>query len=159
VVQIIAGAVTLGEGLAVKLASKAPKLMKIIPRKPIKGMGDASKIPWGKWSDYNKVTVNGREYAQVGDRLYTQHAVERMQPSGMRYTSETAGGKVGASRTIEAGQKDYGRSISPNFIEDVISNGKLIDSPIVNGVQRQVWKSGSVEVVTEGNIVITIITK
>lgn len=82
-----------------------------------------------------------------------------MQPSGMRYSSETAGGKVGASRIMEAGQKDYGRSISPNFVEDAIKNGELIDSPIVNGVQRQVWKSGSVEVVTEGNIVITIMTK
>jgi hypothetical protein len=45
VVQIIAGAVTLGEGLAVKLASKAPKLMKIIPRKPIKCRGKVVKRP------------------------------------------------------------------------------------------------------------------
>lgn len=42
-------------------------------------------------------------------------------------------------RIMEAGQKDYGRSILPHFVEDVINHGKLIDSPIVNGVQRQVW--------------------
>lgn len=45
------------------------------------------------------------------------------------------------------------------FFEDVINNGELINSSVVNGAQRQIWKSGSVEVVTEGNIVITIMTK
>jgi RHS repeat-associated protein len=120
-----------------------------------------SNIPWGKWSDYEKVTVEGKEYAKVGDRLYTKHAVDRMQPSGMRYSSESAGGKVGASRLYEAGQQDYGRSISPNYVENVISNGELVDSPIVNGIQRQVWRSGSVEVVTEenGKLVVTVMTK
>lgn len=59
--------------------------------------------------------VDGREYAQVGDRIYRQHAVERMNPSGMRYSSESVGGKVGASRIMVAGQKDYGRSIRPIF--------------------------------------------
>lgn len=119
------------------------------------------KLPWSSWNNYEKVTTNAQKYAKIGDRLYTQHAVERMQPSGMRYTSESAGGKVGASRIYEAGQKDYGRSVSPNYVEDIIKNGELIDSPVVNGVQRQVWHSGSVEVVTEqnGHLVITIITK
>lgn len=47
-----------------------------------------------------KVTANGQEYAQVGNRLYTRHAVERMQPSGNRYG--------GDSYIIQAGNKDYG---------------------------------------------------
>lgn len=59
-------------------------------------------IPWGKWSDYEKVTMNGQEYAKVGDRLYSRHAVDRMQPSGNRY---------GSSITQAGG--DYGRSVAP----------------------------------------------
>ncbi|MDQ2088196.1 RHS repeat-associated core domain-containing protein, partial [Herbivorax sp. ANBcel31] len=116
---------------------------------------------WGKWSDYEKVTINGKEYAKIGDKYYTRHAVDRMQPSGMRYNAKGSadGGKVGASRIYDVEQIDYGRSISPNYVDDVIKSGELIDTPIVNGVQRQIYQSGSVQVVTEGDIVITIITK
>lgn len=120
-----------------------------------------TKHLWGKWSDYDKVTIDGREYAKIGDKYYTRHAVDRMQPSGMRYSVKGSvdGGKVGASRIYDVEQIDYGRSISPNFVEDVINNGKLIDTPVVNGVQRQIYQSGSVQVVTEGDIIITIMTK
>lgn len=59
------------------------------------------KIPWTSWQNYPKVTRGGREYAQVGDRLYTHHAVDRLQPSGL-----------GAP----AGATGAGRSISPNFV-------------------------------------------
>ncbi|QOR35922.1 hypothetical protein IMX26_03635 [Clostridium sp. 'deep sea'] len=84
-----------------------------------------------------------------------------MQPSGMRYTAKASadGGKVGASRIIDVESVDYGRSISPNYVEDAITNGKLIDTQVVNGVERQIWQSGTVEVVTEGDIIITIMTK
>lgn len=60
-----------------------------------------------------------------------------MQPSGMRYSSNSAGGQVGASRVLGFDQRDYGRSISPNFVEEVIIRGELVDSPVVNGIQRQ----------------------
>jgi len=43
-----------------------------------------SKLWWGFWKDYAKVKLNGREYAQIGTRLYTEHAVERFLPSGRR---------------------------------------------------------------------------
>ena len=84
-----------------------------------------------------------------------------MQPSGMRYSSDAAGGQVGASRINDVNQWDYGRSISPNFVGDVLTRGTVIDQPIVNGVQRQVWRLGTVEVVTEqsGSLVVTIMTK
>jgi hypothetical protein len=39
---------------------------------------------WGFWSDYPKANLNGREYAQIGERLYTEHAVKRFLPSGRR---------------------------------------------------------------------------
>ncbi len=116
---------------------------------------------WGRWKDYNKVNVNGTEYAQIGDRLYTRHAVDRMQPSGMRYQGgKLDGGDVSASRIFDVDQKDYGRSISPNFVEDIIKQGNY-ETQIVNGIERQVWSSGSVKVVTEnqGKTVITILTK
>jgi hypothetical protein len=95
------------------------------------------KILWGFWDDYAKVTVNGREYAQVGNRLYTHHAVDRMTPSAF---GTAAGAKVGDGA---------GRSVSPNFIEDVITTGTRTDVQ-VNGVTRSIDTSGSVEVVTEG---------
>jgi filamentous hemagglutinin len=90
----------------------------------------------GSWDDYAKVTVGGREYAQVGNRLYTRHAVERMMPRGL--TTE-------------------GRSISANYIEDVIQTSTHSDVS-VDGVARQIYRSGSVEVVTEqgGRIVVTV---
>ncbi|MCT4565098.1 MAG: hypothetical protein N4A68_12410 [Maledivibacter sp.] len=117
-----------------------------------------SKQLWGKWSDYEKVTIDGREYAKIGDKYYTRHAVDRMQPSGMRYSS-TTDGRVGASRIYDVETIDYGRSISPTYVDDVLKNGTLIDTQTVDGVVRQVWESGSVQVVTEGDIVITIMTK
>ena len=107
-----------------------------------KGAGAGEKLFWGTWNDYPKVTQGGRSYAQVGDRLYTHHAVDRMQTSGL-----------GAP----AGAGSPGRSISPNFIEDVIQTGNQ-RAVTVDGVPRQVFTSGSVEVVTEqgGRIVITV---
>jgi len=72
----------------------------------VTGPGEAIKI-WAFWSDYEKTVVNGEEYAKIGERLFTRHAVERMAPSGL---GKAAGGVVG-------------RSISPNFVEEVISRG------------------------------------
>lgn len=104
--------------------------------------GEAGNLPWTSWSEYPKVMYEGREYAQIGDRIYTHHAVDRMQPSGL-----------GAP----AGSVGSGRSIAPNFIEDVIRNGdaQTVD---VNGVHRTVYTSGTVEVVTEeeGRIIVTV---
>jgi hypothetical protein len=103
-----------------------------------------TQIPWTSWPNYPKVILNGREYAQVGNRLYTQHAVDRMQPSGLG---------------TPAGATGPGRSISPNYIEDVIrsSSGVPVRGP--NGESRLSYSSGSVEVITEGGIVITVITR
>ena len=88
--------------------------------------------------------VNGREYAQVGNRLCSRHAVDRRQPRGL-----------GAP----AGATSAGRSISPNFVEDVIRTGSTRDV-IVDGVTRTIYSSGSVQVVTEqgGRIVVTVLT-
>lgn len=103
-----------------------------------------SKIPWTSWQNYPKVTQGGREYAQVGDRLYARHAVDRMQPSGL-----------GAP----AGAPGPGRSISPNYIEDVLTNSRGVPVKGPNGEPRLSFTSGTVQVITEDNIVITVITR
>jgi RHS repeat-associated protein len=104
---------------------------------PITGL--AGSLPWGSWADYPKVSVGGTEYAKIGDRLYTEHAVERMTPRGLTTN---------------------GRSISPEFVEEVITKGAQRPE-VVNGVNRIVHSLGSVEVVTEngGKLVVTVITK
>ena len=133
-------------GVARTLESSAPVVLRgpsiSVPRSV--AANGAGKIPWTSWQNYPKVTQGGREYAQVGDRLYTRHAVDRMQPSGL-----------GAP----AGATGPGRSISPNYIEDVLGSTK--GSPVKgpNGEARLSYTSGTVQVITEDNIVITVITR
>jgi hypothetical protein len=97
---------------------------------------------WTSWRNYPGVTEAGTQYAQIGERLWTQHAVDRMQPGGL-----------GAP----AGQIGAGRSIAPNFVQDVIRTGDTTQA-IVNGVTRTIHTSGTVQVVTEqgGRIVVTV---
>ena len=90
-------------------------LAKFKNAKKIDDAADAAgptKLPWTSWQNYPKVTVNGREYAQIGDRLYTKHAVDRLQPSGLGAPL----GAVGA-----------GRSVSPTFIDDILRHTKGVD--------------------------------
>lgn len=85
------------------------------------------------------MTVGGKEYAKIRNRLYSDHAVERMTPRGLT---------------------TRGRHISPQWVEEVIARGTKTPE-VVNGVPRMVHSLGSVEVVTEDaeKIVLTIITK
>jgi RHS repeat-associated protein len=102
------------------------------------------RLLWTSWQNYPKVTADGREYAQIGDRLYTQHAVDRMAPKGLG---------------TPAGAPGPGRSISPNFIEDVLSNTQGVPVKGPAGEPRLSYTSGSVQVITENGIVITVITR
>jgi hypothetical protein len=96
--------------------------------------GNLSKPLWTSWGQAEKVIINGKEYAKIGGRLFTQHAIERMMPSGL---------------------SSYGRSFAPQFVEDVILSVKP-QTILVNGIQRQVYVSGTVEIITEGKVVITV---
>src|SRR5262245_57404672 len=98
------------------------------------GAGGGGRLFWGFWKDYPKVSRAGREYAESGGRLYTEHAVGRMLPSGMG-----------------------GRSIAPAFVEEAIATGTT-STQVVGGVTRTVYTSGTVQVVTEqgGRIVVTV---
>lgn len=106
--------------------------------------GGGERLLWTSWQNYPKVAQGGREYAQIGDRLYTQHAVDRMQPSGL-----------GAP----AGATSPGRSISPNIVEDVLGNSEGVPVKGPNGEPRLSFTSGSVQVITEDGIVVTVITR
>ena len=100
-------------------------------------------ILWSSWNDYPKVKAEGREYAQIGDRLYSRHAVDRMQPSGL-----------GAP----AGADGPGRNVTPNMVEEVIGGGTKTTT-IANGIPRAIYTSGNVSVVAEdnGRTVVTIL--
>ncbi len=95
---------------------------------------DRDRIPWKRWKDYEKVIIGDREYAKIGKRLYTRHAVERAYPASLG-----------------------GRSIAPAFIEDAIETGAT-RKVAVGGIERIIHTSGTVQVVTEqdGYIVITV---
>ncbi|MGM7884792.1 VENN motif pre-toxin domain-containing protein, partial [Yersinia enterocolitica] len=105
----------------------------------------SEKLPWDSWQNYQKVTVDGRQYAQIGDRLYSQHAVDRMQPSSLGSPAGTIG---------------PGRNITPNMVESVIKEG-IPQNSVVNGVTRTTYWSGDVGVVTENNsnVIVTILRR
>jgi len=89
------------------------------------------RLPWKKWEDYEKEIISDREYARIGNRLYTRHAVERSYPASIG-----------------------GRSIAPAFIEEVVRTGTVR----VGRIERKIHTSGTVQIVTEddGNIVVTV---
>jgi hypothetical protein len=97
----------------------------------------AMRLPWTSGENATKVTVGGREYAEIGGRLYVQHAVERMMPHGV---------------------STYGRSIAPAYVEEAIKTGTT-STHVVDGVLRTVHSSGTLHIVTEddGRIVVTVI--
>jgi hypothetical protein len=76
---------------------------------------------WGFWGDYPKVRFNGREYAQIGDRLYSRHAVDHFLPSGRRTVGNVP---VAAGEGGGYAFDPKARSISPNWVEHTIRNGK-----------------------------------
>ena len=58
-----------------------------------------------------------------------------------------------------AGAPGAGRSISPNYIEDVLTSSRGVPVKGPNGEPRLSFTSGTVQVVTENNIVVTVITR
>ncbi|MFB0533650.1 MAG: RHS repeat-associated core domain-containing protein, partial [Anaerolineae bacterium] len=105
-----------------------------------------ARPPWLSWEQYEKVTIDGKVYAKVGTRLYTQHAVERTYPSGLGRAARPGGVP--------------GRSVAPAFVEDVLTSPLASRTPVTgpHGEVRISHVLGTLEVITEGDIVITIIT-
>lgn len=96
------------------------------------------KLPWGTWGSYAKTIYQGRTYAQIGNRLYTEHAIERMLPRGLA---------------------TQGRSVSPTFVEEIIKTGQRFEVLMEEGVRRTIYRSGNLEVVTEQNGLIIVTVK
>jgi hypothetical protein len=96
--------------------------------------GKAGAKGWGLWSDYDKVIVDGKEYAQIGERLYTRHAYDNTVPRGLG-----------------------GRGVSPANVEAALATGTAT-SEIRGGALRTTYTSSDVQVVTEqgGRIVVTV---
>ena len=104
----------------------------------------AGKLKWDSWRNYEKVTQNNKTYAKIGNRLYSKHAVDRMQPSGNRF-----------GPNIYQARGDYGRSVAPIYVEEVLNTVK----PTIQQNGNLSYISGTLEVITnpEGAIV-TIMT-
>ena len=128
------------------------------PPKLLEAAGEGGKIPWNSWRGYKKVTVNGQEYAQVGNRLYTRHAVDRMQPSGLRASRyQGSVGSTGGMPQIRqaGGGYDYGRAVAPEYVEATISSSR----GIVQANGNISHTSGSLQVILNPQgAVVTIIT-
>ena len=110
-----------------------------------------ARVLWARWEDYPHVELNNRTYAVVGRRLYTAHAVDRTNPSGYAWGSRIDPYATGATRGTGGkgqvrigGRGDFGRSVSPDHVEEVIATG--IRTLQQNG--RTSIRSGSVEVIT-----------
>jgi hypothetical protein len=66
---------------------------------------------WGYYSDYPKTYRDGREWAVINGRLYSEHACERMAPSYLK----------------QAGSRYDGRGVPPSYVEDAIRYGSGTD--------------------------------
>jgi hypothetical protein len=126
------------------LADDASRIVDDVADDAARGAGGGG-IRWGFWDDLDKVTIGGREYASIGGRPYTRHAVERMTPRGFG----TAAGTNGVA----------GRGVPPGVVEDVLQNGAQTGTRVVDGATRVSRTVDNVTVVTEGDIVITVITR
>jgi hypothetical protein len=136
------------------------------------------KLLWGRWEDYPKIavrrkvrtTVDGKvkvtiqttEYAKIGRRYYTEHAVQRMRPGGAAPSVATPGQTKVETPKGPSGRGDVtyqGRGVSPNWVEEVIRRGSRQTFRSPEGVARTRHSLGSVTVITEqrGKIVVTII--
>jgi hypothetical protein len=117
-------------------------------------MAATGSLPWGFWKDYPKVRYNGREYAQIGTRLYTEHAVQAFLPSGRRTVTHVpkANGEGGGYSYDE-----NARSIPPTYVEETIRRG-IKEYVTENSELRTVHTLGTIMVVTtrDDKIVITV---
>jgi RHS repeat-associated protein len=121
------------------------------------------EIIWTSWEEYPKVTIGGEEYAVIGSRLFTRHAVDRMQPSGYRssaYQGNGGGSTGGYPQVQQAGGKpneyDYGRSVPPKYIEDTIAASAGVKQPNGNIAHQ----AGSVTVIlSPRGAVVTVMTE
>lgn len=121
---------------------------------------DSSTLFWGTWQDYEKVTKNGQQYALIGNRCYSKHAVERMQPSGNRYRQKQKGHPEIVRPTdflelLEWDGKDNeehtGRGVAPHYVEMAIHGSQ----PVSQGDGTFIYTNGSLSIIvnSDGDVV------
>jgi len=88
---------------------------------------------WGFWDSLPKQVVGNKEYAVINGRLYAGHAIDRMTPGGF-------GVAAGGSR---------GRGVPSLVVEDVLTNGNVVHTRVVNGKVRPTRELGDIRVTTE----------
>ncbi|MBR3973505.1 MAG: hypothetical protein IKJ99_06105 [Oscillospiraceae bacterium] len=124
----------------------------------------ADGIFWGKWSDYEKVTINGKEYAKIGDFNYTEHAVSEFLNPSIETNQILRIDPVTGKRSYV----EHSRGIPTGFVNFVLTEGVELGTTKVSpeyvdaitGAVRRKYTSGTLEVVVEeGNIVVTIFSK
>ncbi|MBP6218910.1 MAG: pre-toxin TG domain-containing protein [Oligoflexales bacterium] len=151
----VLGVVTVGFGSKIGKACKfLAKLMKgdkaadalRASERVLGSAGEVTNVRWGLWTDLPTTTVDGAEYASIGDRLYTRHAIDRMTPMGF---GTAAGGSAG-------------RGVPTVVVEHILQHGtKVTEQTLSNGIVRETWKMDTVEIVTEQSkkIVVTVMRK
>ena len=99
---------------------------------------DTGKVRWGYWSQLEKVTIDGKKYAKIGDYYYTRHAIERIYPSELG--------------TVPHPIKPFETRGIPTFaIEETIKFGEIVPSANSKYVAK---KLGDIKVVIEDNNII-----
>lgn len=118
----------------------------------------ADDIPWGFWSDYKKVKVGGKEYAQIGDYYYTKHVVDEfLNPSVETNWVKRVDPVSGKISYVE-----HSRGIPPVYINYILTEGVAngTTKAVAEGANRVKYTSGSLSVVVEnGNTVVTVFSK
>lgn len=111
----------------------------------------SKKIFWGMWEDYDKVLVNGKEYAQIGDFKYTEHAVsEFLNPS---------------IQTNQINGVEHSRGVLPSYVNWLLTEGRdlgvtrVVSEEIRDGAKHTTYVNGTLKVIVmDDEIVKTIIT-
>lgn len=135
----------LADGVGISSKAVGKEIVEVGER-VIDSAKNVAHVRWGTWTDLPRITKNGVEYAQIGGRRYTRHAVDRMTPTGF---GTAAGGSAG-------------RGVPTMVVEATIKIGDKVKTQVMaNGAVRETWLMGTVEVVTENakELVITVMRK
>ena len=108
------------------------------------------EFKWGGWNDLPKVNL-GQEYAIIGDKLYTKHAIERMMPKTDEIIKELEAEAF--SQGLKRGEEEFikyvqPRNVPPIVVEDAIANGVRSAGKEPNTI---VYCTKSIKVVTFTN--------
>ena len=119
---------SIGSSWATNLLTRTVGIVPTLQQRAV-WLGPLGKTP-------QRLRWTARNMPRLASRFYTQHAIERMMPSGL---------------------SAYGRSIAPAYVEAAIETGTTT-TQVVDGVTRTVYSSGTLHVVTEdaGQIVVTV---